>query len=216
MNSKELSNKKRAQIIFKILHKTYPDAKCSLEYQTPYELLIATILSAQCTDKRVNQVTNRLFKKYPNISDYADSDLSELEQDIHSTGFYRNKAKNIKYLSQQILDKYNGQIPDKMEDLLTLPGVGRKTANVLLSNLFDITGGIVVDTHVRRLSSRMNLSNHSNPDKIEADLMVLYKKKQWIKIAHLLIYHGRNICIARKPICGLCPVKYYCPQLFIK
>jgi endonuclease III len=211
---KNESLKSRAQEIFKVFKKTYPDAKCSLTYQNPLQLLIATILSAQCTDVRVNIVTPFLFKKYTSASSFAKAELSELEQVIRSTGFYRNKAKNIKAACQMIVEKYNGKVPQTMDELLTLPGVARKTANVVLGNAFGIAVGVVVDTHVTRLTHRMGLTKEKTPEKIEQDLMKLLKQDQWVDFSHFLIFHGRKICTARKPECGLCPVEKYCPKLF--
>ena len=214
-SQKKESLQTRAQSIYKILHKTYPDAKCSLNYSNPLQLLIATVLSAQCTDDRVNKVTPELFKKYPNTQSFSKADINELEQDIRSTGFYRNKAKNIKSACQMLVEKYKGKIPNTMEELLELPGVARKTANVVLGNAFGIADGVVVDTHVNRLSHRMGLSKQKTPEKIEQDLMKLFEQDQWVNLAHLFIYHGRKICTARKAECGLCPVEKHCPKLFI-
>lgn len=214
MAEKKESLQVRAQTIFKILHKTYPDATCSLNYKNPLQLLIATVLSAQCTDVRVNIVTQDLFKKYPTVQSFAKADLAELEQDIRSTGFYRNKAKNIKAACQMIIDKYHGKVPQTMEELLTLPGVARKTANVVLGNAFGIAVGVVVDTHVTRLTHRMGLTQEKTPQKIELDLMKLLKPNQWVDFSHVLIFHGRKICVARKPECGLCAVEKHCPKLF--
>ena len=215
MASQKESLQSRAQAIYSILHKTYPDAKCSLNYSNPLQLLVATVLSAQCTDDRVNIVTKDLFKKYPTVQSFAKADISELEQDIRSTGFYRNKAKNIKAACQILVEKYNGEIPHTMEELLELHGVARKTANVVLGNAFGIAVGVVVDTHVHRLTHRMGLTKQKTPEKIEQDLMKLFQQNQWINLAHLLIFHGRKICTARKPECGLCPVEKHCPKLFV-
>ncbi len=214
MANKKESLRSRAQEIFKILKKTYPDAKCSLTYHNPHELLIATILSAQCTDERVNIVTLDLFKKFTSTISFAKAELSQLEQDIRSTGFYHNKAKNIKAACQLIVEKYQGQVPRTMDELLSLPGVARKTANVVLGNAFGIAVGVVVDTHVNRLTRRMGLTKEKMPEKIEQDLMKLLKQNQWVDFSHILIFHGRKVCSARKPECGVCPVEKYCPKLF--
>ena len=215
MDSQQDSLALRAQAIFNTLHQIYPDAHCSLNFQNPLQLLISTILSAQCTDDRVNLVTKDLFNKYPTVRTFAKVELTELEQDIRSTGFYRNKAKNIKSACQKIVEQYKSIVPQTMEELLTLPGVARKTANVVLGNAFDIAVGIVVDTHVHRLTHRMGLSKQKTPEKIEQDLMKLFTPDQWIKVGHLLIYHGRKICTAQKPECGLCPIAKYCPKIFL-
>ena len=210
----ELSTKERVQKIIELLEKEYPDAKTALHYRNPLEMLIATILSAQCTDKQVNIVTKALFKKYQTAEDYANADLSELEQDVRSTGFYRNKAKNIKNTGRLLVEKYDSQVPQTMEELIKLPGVARKTANIVLSNAFGIIEGVAVDTHVRRLSQRLELTKNKNPNKIEADLMQNVPKAQWKRIADLLIFHGRNVCIARKPKCSLCSLNKICPSAF--
>ncbi|MGA2915605.1 MAG: endonuclease III [Sedimentisphaerales bacterium] len=203
--------KERVKAIWPILKKTYPQAKCALEHSDALELLIATILSAQCTDVRVNIVTKTLFKKYRSAKDWADAPLEEIEQDIKSTGFYRNKALNIKNACKKIVDEYNNKVPDTMDELLTLNGVGRKTANVVLGNAFGVPG-IVCDTHVIRLSRRLGLSaNTDNPEKLEYDLMEIVPKENWTLFSHLLIFHGRNICQARKPDCDNCPIAKNCP-----
>jgi len=203
----------RVTKIFPIFKKTYPDATVTLDFTSPLQLLIATILAAQCTDARVNIVTAELFKKYKNARDWAKADVKQIEQDIHSTGFYRNKAANIKKSCQIILDKFNGRVPDNMEALLELNGVGRKTANVLLGNAFG-TQGIVCDTHVIRLSRRLWLSQHSDPVKLEFNLMQIVPKRKWggwTMFSHLMVFHGRNICSSRKPKCPDCPINRYCP-----
>jgi endonuclease-3 len=197
--------------MIKRLRGRYPDARCSLGYNSPFELLVATILSAQCTDERVNKVTPVLFRKYRSVSDFAEAPLHELEQDIHSTGFFRNKAKNIKATAQRILEEYKGEVPQTMEELLTLPGVARKTANVVLGNGFGIVSGVVVDTHVRRVSKRLGLTEHEDPEKIERDLMEKIPESDWLDLSHLLIYHGRQICKPR-PLCGECPLADLCPS----
>jgi len=204
----------RVQKIFPKLKKTYPDAKTALDHSNPMQLLIATILSAQCTDVRVNIVTKDLFKKYKSPSDWAKADIRQIENDIRSTGFYRNKARNIKKSCRIILDKFNGKVPCTMEELLTLAGVGRKTANVLLGNAFG-TPGITCDTHVIRLSRRLGLSGNKDPVKLEFDLMEIVPRKKWggwTMFSHLLIFHGRNICKARKPDCPNCPIEKQCPS----
>jgi endonuclease-3 len=205
---------RRIQKIFPKLKKTYPGAKTALNHSNPMQLLIATILSAQCTDARVNIVTRELFKKYKSPSDWAKADIRQIENDIRSTGFYKNKARNIKKSCRIILDKFDGKVPCTMEELLTLAGVGRKTANVLLGNAFD-TPGITCDTHVIRLSRRLGLSGNKDPVKLEFDLMEIVPRKKWggwTMFSHLLIFHGRNICKARKPDCPNCPVEKHCPS----
>lgn len=201
---KELSN------IIKILKNTYPDAKCSLNFSNPFELVVAVILSAQCTDERVNLVTPTLFSKYSTPNDFANIDIQELENYIHSCGFYKNKAKNIKLTAQKIVSDFNGIVPQTMEELLKLPGVGRKTANVILLEVFGIANGIAVDTHVKRLSNRIGFSLESAPEKIEQDLIKIFPKEHFKEINHLLIYHGRNICNSRNPKCDTCQIKMYC------
>jgi endonuclease-3 len=197
--------------IWPILKKTYPQAKCALEHTNPLELLIATILSAQCTDVRVNIVTKTLFKKYKTAEDWANAPLEQIEQDIKSTGFYRNKAFNIKSACDKIISDFNGNVPDNMEQLLELDGVGRKTANVVLGNAFGVPG-IVCDTHVLRLSRRLALSANTNDAvKLEFDLMEIVPKKNWTLFSHLLVFHGRNICMARRPDCANCPIAKHCP-----
>ena len=197
-----------------LLKKAYPSAKTALNHKTPLEMLIATILSAQCTDARVNMVTEKLFKKYKSCKDYLAVSDKELQNDIRSTGFFRNKAKNIKGACRVILNRFNGKVPSTMEDLLTLPGVARKTANVVLGNVFGVTAGIVVDTHVIRLSHRLGLTSERSPEKIERDLMAIVPKKDWMTISYLLINHGRKICKARKPACKDCLLNKICPSAF--
>ena len=210
----ELDKKTRLQKIIELLEKEYPKAKTALHYNSPLEILVATILSAQCTDKRVNVVTKSLFKKYKTAEDYANADLAELEQDIKSTGFYRNKAKNIKNAGQMLVEKFDSQVPNTMEEILELPGVARKTANIVLSNAYGVIEGIAVDTHVRRLSKRLGLTENKNPNKIEKDLMEIVPKSRWKRITDLLIFHGRNICMAKKPKCGACVLNKICPSAF--
>lgn len=195
--------------ILQVFDVDYSDAKCTLEYKNPLQLLISTQLSAQCTDERVNIVTEKLYKKYKNVYDFANSDLKELENDVKPTGFFRNKAKNIKESSIMLIEKYNGEVPNSLEELLKLPGVGRKTANVVLGELFGIPT-IVVDTHVKRLSNRIGLSDSINPEKIELDLMKIVPKESWSKFCHQLICHGRRVCKARKPDCENCKILKYC------
>jgi len=204
---------KRITKIFPILKKTYHDARTALNHNSPLQLLIATILSAQCTDVRVNIVTKNLFKKYKTARDWVNADLKQIEADIRSTGFYRNKALNIQKSCRMIMDKFDGKVPSAMDDLLELAGVGRKTANVLLGNLFD-TPGIVCDTHVIRLSRRLRLSENKDPVKLEFDLMEIVPKTKWggwTLFSHLLIFHGRNICKARRPDCPNCTIAKFCP-----
>ncbi|VVB86632.1 G/T mismatches repair enzyme [uncultured archaeon] len=200
--------------IIELLEKEYPDVRIALVHSNPFELLIATILSAQCTDKRVNDVTKELFKKYTSPHDYIKTSQEELEKDIYSTGFYRNKAKNIKKLCEILVNDFNGKVPDTMEELLTLPGVARKTANIVLSSAFGKVEGIAVDTHVKRLSYRLGLTENTDPDKIEKDLMGLIPKKKWDVFSLLLIQHGRNICMAKKPLCIRCVLNKICPSAF--
>jgi endonuclease-3 len=208
--------KQRALRIIRRLKAEYPDASCSLNHSNPLELLIATILSAQCTDDRVNIVTNDLFRKYRRSEDYYGVSQTELEQDIRSTGFYRNKAKAIQGACRIISEQHQGNVPETIDVLLLLPGVARKTANVVLGNAFGITSGIVVDTHVARLSERLGLSSDKQPEKIERDLMELVPRKDWIVFSHLLIAHGRNICKARKPLCAECVIEQPCPSSLLK
>jgi endonuclease-3 len=197
------------------LEKTYPAAHCELVHQNPLELLIATILSAQCTDKRVNIVTKDLFKKYRSPENFANVEISELENDIRSTGFYKNKARNIKSACQSIVEKHGGKVPQTMDELIQLGGVGRKTANVVLGNAFGINVGVVVDTHVMRLSHRLALTTHRAPEKIEKDLMTFVPQKKWALFSHLLIWHGRRRCGARKPDCENCEIQKLCPRLSV-
>lgn len=204
--------KKRTAEIIRHLKKEYPDAHCALEHSNPFELLVATILSAQCTDARVNIVTADLFRKYRGPQDFVDVSQKQLEKDIHSTGFFRNKAKNIKAASQRLLEVYGGNIPRTMDEILTLGGVARKTANVVLGNAFGIASGVVVDTHVSRLSQRLGLTDETTPQKIERDLELLVPKRNWIMFPHWMIFHGRQICNARKPKCPECVLADICPS----
>ncbi len=214
LGSRESPANKRARALKLLtrLKAAYPDARCSLVYANPLELLVATVLSAQCTDARVNLVTRSLFKKYRTARDYAEAPPSELEADIKPTGFYRNKARAIRACCEALVEGYGGEVPADMAALVTLPGIGRKTANVILGNAYEMAEGIVVDTHVRRLAGRLGLSVHTDPEKIEQDLMGMVPRKDWIILGHLLIDHGRKICIARAPKCPICPVNDLCPS----
>lgn len=202
----------RAHEVWKILQKEYPENKTALSYKKPHELLIAVILSAQCTDARVNLVTPVLFSRYTSVKDFANAHIRELEELIHSTGFYHNKAKNIIACCKALLENYNGTVPDTMEELYQLPGVGRKTANVVLGDAFGKIEGIVVDTHVMRLSQRLGFTKENDAVKIEQDLMPLIPKKDWFHFSHALIFHGRKICKARNPQCSICSVNHICPS----
>ncbi|MGH9945113.1 MAG: endonuclease III [Pyrinomonadaceae bacterium] len=204
--------KKKTLKLIARLKAEYPDARCSLNYTSPLELLLATILSAQCTDERVNLVTAELFRKYRRAEDYVRAEPAELEKDIHSTGFFRNKAKAIQGACRMIVEDYDGEVPADMEKLLALPGVARKTANVVLGNAYGVASGVVVDTHVSRLSRRLGLTAHEPPEKIERDLVELVPRKDWVIFPHLLIAHGRKVCKARGPLCGVCPVAPLCPS----
>lgn len=207
--------KQRTTEIIKRLKKAYPDAHCALNHTSPFELLIATILSAQCTDARVNIVTADLFRKYREPADYLKVSQTELERDIHSTGFFRNKAKNIQAACRSIIEEYGGEVPRTMDEILTLGGVARKTANVVLGNAYGIASGVVVDTHVSRLSQRLGLTEHVSPEKIERDLIELVPKKHWVMFPHWMIFHGRQICIARKPKCAECVLNDICPKISV-
>jgi endonuclease-3 len=198
--------------IIRLLREAHPDAKCALVHENALQLLVATILSAQCTDERVNKVTPALFAKHPTVEAFAGADRAELEEMVRSTGFYRNKAKNIQEACSRIVHEYGGEVPDDMEELITLPGVARKTANVVLGDWYHIADGIVVDTHVKRLSNRLGLTTHSDPKKIERDLMAIVPRSEWIEIGHLLIFHGRRVCKARKPDCPNCVIRHLCPS----
>jgi len=207
-----MTARERVAQLVKVFPKVYPDAHTELNFKTPLELLIATILSAQCTDKRVNLVTPALFKKYPTAADYANALPAEIEKMIRSTGFFRNKTKSIRAATSAIVEKHNGKVPDTMAELRELPGVGRKTANVVLGNAFHKDEGIVVDTHVVRLSRRLRLTRHDNPEKIERDLMKLVPRAHWTNWSHWLIWHGRRRCFARKPDCANCEILRLCPS----
>jgi endonuclease-3 len=206
-------NQRNAKVI-ELLEKEYPNAKTALNYTNPLEILVATMLSAQTTDQRVNIVTVSLFKKYRTTKDYANADIKELEQDIHSTGFYHNKARNLQKCCQLLVEKFNCQVPKTMDELLELPGVARKTANIVLYNAYGIIAGIAVDTHVNRVSQRLGLTRHDDSAKIEQDLMQITPKEKWMKLTDLLIFHGRQVCTARKPKCEACVLNKYCACAF--
>jgi len=208
-----MKTKQQAQWVLETLKQVYPDAHCALIYQNPFELLIATILSAQCTDIRVNQVTPDLFKRFPNPQAFANAELTEIERFIHSTGFFRNKALAIQESSRQIIVKHGGQVPNDMAALTDLKGVGRKTASVVMGNAFDNPQGVVVDTHISRLSQRLGLTQKKQPEAIEKDLMRLIPRKDWTLFPHLMIFHGRALCKARKPLCLECPLAVRCPSV---
>ena len=205
----------RVEQIIALLRTTYPDAECALLYRNAWELLVSTILSAQCTDKRVNMVTPALFARFPSVEAFAAASREDLETEIRSTGFFRNKAKNIQGAAHVMLEKFGGAVPKTMAELLELPGVARKTANVVLGVAFQVADGIVVDTHVSRLSQRMKLTREKDPTKIERDLMQVVPQADWIDIGHLLIHHGRALCTARKPACSECPLQDLCPSAAI-
>ncbi|XHH08531.1 MAG: endonuclease III [Candidatus Bathyarchaeia archaeon] len=209
-----LPHRERTQKIIEILEKLYPNAKTALNYTNPLEILVATMLSAQTTDERVNMVTKNLFKKYKTPQAYATVDIKELEQDIHSTGFYHNKARNLQNCAKMLIEKFCSQVPKTMPELLELPGVARKTANIVLYNAFGVIEGVAVDTHVRRLSQRLGLADTDNPDKIEQELMQITPKEDWMKLTDLLIFHGRQVCIAKKPKCEACVLNQICPSAF--
>jgi endonuclease-3 len=205
--------KERTRHIVRQLAKHYEEAECALGHESAFELLVATILSAQCTDERVNKVTPGLFRKYPDAHAFAVAPQADIEKAIQSTGFFRNKAKNIKACSQALVEKYDGRVPDELDELVELAGVGRKTANVVLGVAFGKAAGVVVDTHVGRISRRLGLTEHDDPNKVEADLMALLPQKEWINFAHRLIHHGRQICTARKPHCDACMLAELCPKI---
>lgn len=209
-----VAKKKRAQAIYRILSKSYPDVHCELDFKNPLQLLVATVLSAQCTDKRVNAVTPALFKRYKNVKDFAGADLRELQQIIKSTGFFRAKAKNIKGLSLAIVERHGGKVPNSLDELVKLPGVGRKTANVVLGHAFD-TPGITVDTHFGRLSRRFGWTKETDPVKVEFEVMELIPRKEWTNLSQRMIWHGRRVCHSRKPACGACPLQKLCPSFGI-
>ena len=208
--------KQRTRKIINALKRAYPDAKCALNHSNAFELLVATILSAQCTDARVNIVTADLFRKYRKPEDYLKVSPATLHKEIRTTGFFRNKAKSIQGTAKVLTEKYQGRVPETMEQMLELPGVARKTANVVLGNAFGVFSGVVVDTHVTRLSRRLGLTKEKQAEKIEKDLIELVPKKDWVIFPHLLIFHGRNICKARNPLCDQCVIEKYCPSSFLK
>jgi endonuclease-3 len=209
-------DKRRVAKIVKALAAEYAEATCALVHRSPLELLIATILSAQCTDQRVNIVTKDLFRRYRSAADYAAAGQAELEQAIQSTGFFRSKARNIKACCEQLVEEHEGQVPQDLESLVKLPGVGRKTANVVLGTAFGIPSGVVVDTHVRRITRRLGLTRHNDPEKIERDLMKQLPRSAWIDFSHRLIHHGRRICMARKPKCDICVLNKLCPRIGVE
>jgi len=206
--------KERVLEIINLLENVHPDAKIALNYRNALELLVATMLSAQCTDEKVNQVTKKLFMVYQNLEDYANADLTALEQMIKPTGFYRNKARNLKRACQMLVEKFNSEVPKRMEELVMLPGVARKTANIVLSNAYGVIEGIAVDTHVRRVAKRLGLTENEDPDKIEKDLMAILPEQKWSRLTDLLIFHGRRICVAKKPKCAECILNNICPSAF--
>lgn len=205
--------KQYAAKVVRRLRADYPDAHCSLTFSSPLELLIATILSAQCTDERVNKVTPELFRKYPTAAHFAKAPLQDLERAIQSTGFFRNKAKNIQACCRALVEKYDGEVPRNLDALVELAGVGRKTANVVLGTAFDIASGVVVDTHVGRISRRLGLTEEKSAENVERDLMAVLPRKQWVVFSHRMIQHGRNVCMARNPQCETCSMRKFCPKL---
>ncbi len=216
MRESRAQRRERTQEIIKLLKRAHPDAKCALNHSNPFELLIATILSAQCTDERVNKVTADLFRKYRKPEDYLKVPASELQEDVRTTGFFRNKTKSIQGACAMLAEEFGGKVPQTMDELLKLPGVARKTANVVLGVGYGIAAGIVVDTHVTRLSNRLALTKQKDAVKIEQDLMELVPKKDWIIFSHLLIFHGRRICKARRPLCEECSIEKVCPSSILK
>lgn len=203
-------NKKDAIIIIETLKEMYPDAKCSLDFSTPFQMLVSVVLSAQCTDERVNKTTPSIFSKYSTPQDFADMDIELLEELIHPCGFYKTKAKNLKRTAQILVEKYNGIVPNNMEDLMSLPGVGRKSANVIMLEAFDLPQGIAVDTHCKRIANRLGFSSESDPAKIEQDLLKVIPKEYYKDVNHILIWHGRNVCTSQKPKCDSCKLQQYC------
>lgn len=203
-------NKKDAIIIIEALKKMYPDAKCSLDFSTPFQMLVSVVLSAQCTDERVNKTTPSIFSKYSTPQDFADMDIELLEELIHSCGFYKTKAKNLKRTAQILVEKYDGIVPNNMEDLMSLPGVGRKSANVIMLEAFDLPQGIAVDTHCKRIANRLGFSSESDPAKIEQDLLKVIPKEYYKDVNHIFIWHGRNVCTSQKPKCDSCKLQQYC------
>jgi len=211
-----MNKKDRATEIFNRLSKRYPSPKPALDYTNPWELLVATALSAQCTDERVNKVTPVFFERWPEIKDAAEADVTEIEEVVRSTGFFRNKAKNIKAAAQRIMDDYNGEVPRTMAELITLGGVARKTASIVLANAFGVNEGIAVDTHVKRLAFRMGLTDKTEPVQVEKDLMPLFPREIWGDVNHLLVFFGREVCPARKPKCDICELNDICPKKGVK
>ena len=205
---------KRAKTIFELLLRDYPDAKCSLHYNTAHELLVATILSAQCTDKRVNQITPSLFEKYPTPKAFAYCDVIELAKDVHSCGYHNQKAKSIQGSSLMIVEEFGGEVPDHMDTLVKLPGVGRKTANCVLGEIYNVPS-MVIDTHMIRIMNLLNFTNSRDAKVVEFDLMAIFKDKDWVKLTHLIIEHGRSVCIARRPMCGTCTIINLCPSAIL-
>ena len=203
-------NKKDAIIIIEALKKMYPDAKCSLDFSTPFQMLVSVVLSAQCTDERVNKTTPSIFSKYSTPQDFADMDIKLLEELIHPCGFYKTKAKNLKRTAQILVEKYDGIVPNNMEDLMSLPGVGRKSANVIMLEAFDLPQGIAVDTHCKRIANRLGFSSESDPAKIEQDLLKVIPKEYYKDVNHIFIWHGRNVCTSQKPKCDSCKLQQYC------
>ena len=203
-------NKDKAILIIQKLKNYYPDAKCSLDFETPFQMLVAVVLSAQCTDERVNKTTPSIFSKYPTVYDFDKMELSTLEELIHPCGFYKNKAKNLKAAARTIIERYGGEVPQSMDELMSIPGVGRKSANVIMLEAFHNPQGIAVDTHAKRISNRVGFSNESDPLKIEQDLLKVFQKEYYYDVNHLLVWHGRNICNSRSPKCDECPIKDLC------
>jgi endonuclease-3 len=212
MKESAIKKQERAKIILRKLKRYYPDAKCALNHSNPLELLVATILSAQCTDERVNIVTKSLFEHFRRAEDYAKAPVEKIEDEIRTVNFFRNKAKALKGMGQRLVEEHNGEVPRELDELVKLPGVGRKTANVVLGNAFHIALGIVVDTHVKRVAYRLGLTSATTPEKVELDLHTLIPKSDWILISHLFIFHGRQICKARRPLCEKCPLEGDCPK----
>jgi endonuclease III len=205
----------RADEIYRRLQARYPDAHCALDHRNPYELTSATILSAQCTDERVNMVTPRLFQRFPDALSLAGARQEEVEEIVRSTGFFRSKAKNLIGMADAVVERHGGEIPRTMEELTALPGVGRKTANVVLGNAFGLDEGVVVDTHVKRLSNRLGFTRAASPERIEVDLVALFPRERWTMLSHLLIFHGRQVCVARKPRCSQCMLVDLCPSSIV-
>jgi len=206
------ARRERAREVYDLLLETYPDAHCELDHSNAYELTAATILSAQCTDVRVNMVTPDLFRQYPTPEDLAGARQEDVEEIVRSTGFYRNKARNLIGMAEAVVERHGGEIPRTLAELVKLPGVGRKTANVVLGNAFGIDEGVVVDTHVKRIAGRLRFTRQTDPVKVERDLMEIFPQERWTLLSHLLIFHGRSLCPARKPRCGQCPVAHLCPS----